>query len=69
MACLEMKRKSLGNILGSGAMMLTIFSYVNFAFGDEPNPVVYGGSTARLQTLKKKYDPTNVFNQWFDITS
>ncbi|KAI1261812.1 FAD binding domain-containing protein [Xylariaceae sp. FL1019] len=42
-------------------------TYVNFAHGDEPLAEVYGDSLARLKTLKKKYDPTNVFNQWFDI--
>ncbi|KAI1452854.1 hypothetical protein F4805DRAFT_445773 [Annulohypoxylon moriforme] len=42
-------------------------TYVNFAFGDETNQVVYNNSTQRLQQLKKKYDPNNVFNQWFDL--
>ena len=41
--------------------------YVNFAFGDEPNDVVYDTSTKRLKFLKTQYDPDNVFNQWFDI--
>ncbi|OTA68112.1 FAD-binding domain-containing protein [Hypoxylon sp. EC38] len=42
-------------------------TYVNFAFGDETNEVVYYTSTPRLRQLKKKYDPENVFNQWFDL--
>ncbi|KAI0883032.1 FAD-binding domain-containing protein [Annulohypoxylon maeteangense] len=42
-------------------------TYVNFAFGDEENQEVYNDSTSRLQQLKKKYDPYNVFNQWFDL--
>ncbi|KAI1443023.1 FAD-binding domain-containing protein [Annulohypoxylon stygium] len=42
-------------------------TYVNFAFGDETNPEVYNNSTERLRTLKKQYDPKNVFNQWFDL--
>ncbi|KAI0381522.1 FAD-binding domain-containing protein [Hypomontagnella monticulosa] len=42
-------------------------TYVNFAYGDETNDVVYHGSTSRLKQLKRQYDPYNVFNQWFDI--
>ncbi|KAI4116633.1 MAG: hypothetical protein LQ338_007677 [Usnochroma carphineum] len=42
-------------------------TYVNFAFGDETNKVVYDTSTARLRQLKEEYDRYNVFNQWFDI--
>ncbi|KAL8872691.1 MAG: hypothetical protein Q9174_001725 [Haloplaca sp. 1 TL-2023] len=42
-------------------------TYVNFAFGDEPNDVVYDTNTKRLKYLKTQYDPDNVFNQWFDI--
>ncbi|KAI4202120.1 MAG: hypothetical protein LQ350_002787 [Teloschistes chrysophthalmus] len=42
-------------------------TYVNFAFGDEPNDVVFDTSTARLKQIKQQYDPQNVFNQYFDI--
>jgi len=41
--------------------------YVNFAHGDETLDVVYGDSLARLKTIKKKVDPLNRFNQWFNI--
>ncbi|KAI4255395.1 MAG: hypothetical protein LQ352_002597 [Teloschistes flavicans] len=42
-------------------------TYVNFAFGDEPNDVVFDTSTPRLKQIKQQYDPQNVFNQYFDI--
>lgn len=50
-------------------LRLTRFSdrYANFAFGDETNKAIYGTSLAKLKTLKKKYDPRGVFNQWFPI--
>lgn len=43
--------------------------YINFAIGDEALDVVYGDSLARLQTIKQRFDPNNIFNQWFDITA
>ena len=43
-------------------------SYINFAHGDEDLEVVYGSSLQRLQTLKKKYDPKNLFNHWFPLS-
>ncbi|KAI0130886.1 FAD-binding domain-containing protein [Daldinia grandis] len=42
-------------------------TYVNFAYGDEANDVVYHDSTTRLRQLKKQYDPNNILNQWFDL--
>lgn len=42
-------------------------SYINFAHGDEVNEVVYFDSTSRLRELKKRYDPENAFNHWFDL--
>ncbi|KAI1469342.1 FAD binding domain-containing protein [Daldinia caldariorum] len=42
-------------------------TYVNFGYGDEDLDVIYGSSLARLRDIKKKYDPNNVFNQWFNI--
>lgn len=42
-------------------------TYVNFAFGDESNQIVYQNSTARLTKLKSQYDPHNVFGYWFDV--
>lgn len=47
--------------------LISVLRYVNFAYGDEVNDVVYHGSTSRLKQLKKQYDPYNVFNQWFDL--
>jgi hypothetical protein len=29
---------------------------------------LFGESYPKLQTLKKKYDPENVFSRWFKIT-
>ncbi len=48
-------------------MQLTEARYVNFAFGDETNDVVYDTSTPRLRQLKAQYDPQDIFNQWFNI--
>jgi hypothetical protein len=42
-------------------------SYINFAHGDETPEAIYGSSLPRLKQIKKKYDPTGVFNQWFTI--
>ncbi|KAI1176593.1 FAD binding domain-containing protein [Nemania sp. FL0916] len=42
-------------------------TYINFAHGDEPLDVVYGDSLPKLKTLKQRVDPTNQFDQWFDI--
>lgn len=42
-------------------------SYINFAHGDEDLEAIYGASLPRLQELKKKYDPKNVFSQWFSL--
>ncbi|KAI9645413.1 hypothetical protein NHQ30_006152 [Ciborinia camelliae] len=42
-------------------------TYINFAFGDESLPTVYGNNVARLQQLKQKYDPCNRFDQWFPL--
>ncbi|KAI6778750.1 uncharacterized protein J7T54_005853 [Emericellopsis cladophorae] len=43
-------------------------SYVNFAHGDEPLSNIYGGSLAKLQRLKKQYDPKGKFNEWFPLS-
>ncbi|OTA80665.1 hypothetical protein M434DRAFT_401658 [Hypoxylon sp. CO27-5] len=42
-------------------------TYINFGHGDEEPEVVYGHSLARLRSIKRKYDPNDVFNQWFNI--
>ncbi|KAI1735659.1 FAD binding domain-containing protein [Xylaria scruposa] len=42
-------------------------TYINFGYGDEALDVVYGDNVPRLQSIKKRYDPKDVFNQWFNI--
>ncbi|EFQ98152.1 FAD binding domain-containing protein [Nannizzia gypsea CBS 118893] len=42
-------------------------TYVNFAFGDEEPSEIYGHQLPRLQRLKAKYDPNNIFDQSFHI--
>ncbi|KAH7368017.1 FAD binding domain-containing protein [Plectosphaerella cucumerina] len=42
-------------------------AYINFAHGDEDLTAIYGSSLPRLKTLKKKYDPKNVFGHWFSL--
>ncbi|KAK7225258.1 hypothetical protein V2G26_013261 [Clonostachys chloroleuca] len=42
-------------------------TYINFAHGDEDLEDIYGESLPRLRELKKKWDPSNRFNQWFPI--
>ncbi|KAI6582550.1 hypothetical protein MCOR06_008516 [Pyricularia oryzae] len=42
-------------------------AYINFAHGDEDLAAIYGSSLPRLQELKKRYDPNNVFGQWFSL--
>ncbi|KAI4269345.1 MAG: hypothetical protein LQ337_007335 [Flavoplaca oasis] len=42
-------------------------TYINFAHGDEPLNEIYGENLPKLQTLKKRYDPRNKFNQWFPL--
>lgn len=44
-----------------------ISSYINFAYGDEDLDVVYGDNLSKLRALKQRYDPSNRFNQWFNI--
>ncbi|ORY11359.1 FAD binding domain-containing protein [Clohesyomyces aquaticus] len=42
-------------------------TYANFAHGDETLQGIFGSSLPTLKTLKKKWDPSGVFNQWFPI--
>ncbi|KAI9148980.1 FAD-linked oxidoreductase OXR1 [Paramyrothecium foliicola] len=42
-------------------------TYVNFGHGDEALETIYGSSLRRLRSIKKRYDPKNHFNQWFNI--
>ncbi|CAG8977587.1 hypothetical protein HYALB_00008363 [Hymenoscyphus albidus] len=57
------------DIWRSSGGLTTNRTYVNFAYGDESNEVVYHDSTPRLQRLKAKYDPHNIFSHWFNIRS
>ncbi|KAI1206796.1 FAD-binding domain-containing protein [Annulohypoxylon truncatum] len=70
-ASLDATAKAFGsnfrNLLRADDGLASNRTYVNFAFGDETNQVVYNNNTQRLRQLKKKYDPKNVFNQWFDL--
>ncbi|KAI0454137.1 hypothetical protein F5B21DRAFT_514904 [Xylaria acuta] len=42
-------------------------TYVNFGYGDEALEVVYGDNVPKLRSIKKRYDPKNAFDQWFNI--
>ncbi|KAI3331730.1 FAD binding domain-containing protein [Xylariaceae sp. AK1471] len=42
-------------------------TYINFAHGDEPLDVVYGKGMCKLKAVKRRVDPENHFNNWFDI--
>ncbi|KAK2855605.1 hypothetical protein FQN49_005029 [Arthroderma sp. PD_2] len=42
-------------------------TYVNFAYGDEDPSEIYGHNLPRLQKIKAKKDPKNIFNQSFHI--
>ncbi|KAF1849778.1 FAD binding domain-containing protein [Cucurbitaria berberidis CBS 394.84] len=42
-------------------------TYANFAHGDETSEAIYGSSLPKLKILKKYYDPSGTFNQWFRI--
>ncbi|KAF2469540.1 FAD binding domain-containing protein [Lindgomyces ingoldianus] len=42
-------------------------TYANFAHGDETLQAIFGSSLTKLKTLKQKWDPSGVFDQWFPI--
>ncbi|KAF6834732.1 FAD binding domain-containing protein [Colletotrichum musicola] len=42
-------------------------TYINFAHGDESLEEIFGNSLDRLREVKAEWDPTDVFNQWFNI--
>ncbi|KAL4788396.1 hypothetical protein BJX76DRAFT_316411 [Aspergillus varians] len=41
--------------------------YANYAGHDVPVKAIFGDNLPRLQELKKKYDPDNVFRKWHNI--
>lgn len=43
------------------------YSYINYANGDETLDTVYGGNVARLQKIKRTYDPFGRFDQFFPL--
>ena len=55
----------LGGLYGADALC----RYINFAFGDENLSTVYGNNVARLQALKKEYDPKGRFDQFFPLSN
>jgi hypothetical protein len=59
--------KKIRGIIQGGSNLLQSACYVNFGSGDESLETIYGKSLPRLQELKKRYDPNNVFNQWFNL--
>ena len=48
---------------------IRIYSYINFAHGDEALETVYGSGERleRLKRIKKEYAPNNVFGSFFPI--
>lgn len=56
-------------VAGSGTDVLS--AYVNYSFGDETVPEVYGHepkNLKKLRRLKKKYDPEGAFNFYMPIS-
>jgi len=42
--------------------------YINYANGDEDLVDIYGGNVARLQRIKRQFDPARRFNQFFPLS-
>ncbi|KAG8170295.1 hypothetical protein KVR01_001040 [Diaporthe batatas] len=60
--------QNIRSYLSSSSGLGQLSSYINFAHGDEPLSSIYGDSLSRLQKLKRKYDPSKRFNQWFPLS-
>ena len=57
--------RQIRDLMQSGQPGRKLNAYVNYAFGDEGQQAVYGYEPwrlARLQGLKRKYDPQGRFN-------
>ncbi|KAK2816789.1 hypothetical protein FQN49_007983 [Arthroderma sp. PD_2] len=68
---LEPKAESLGSrirdLWRSTDGLNSPSTYINFAHGDEDPSVVYGPHLHRLQRIKAKEDPHNLFRHWYGI--
>jgi hypothetical protein len=65
-ACIAWGRdtyRALKPFLGSARYL----NYLDADDGDDPAPAVYGPNYARLQELKAKYDPDNLFHRNVNI--
>ena len=58
----------------ANSYILSLLLYTNFAGQPHPDLTdgrteqIFGSHDEKLVNLKRKYDPTNVFNKWGDIT-
>lgn len=62
--------KEIRKVLVEGSGSRQLHAYVNYAFGDETLPEMYGHEpwrVAKLKELKQKFDPTGKFNFYAPI--
>jgi hypothetical protein len=53
--------------LGAGEVLHGFGNYAHHPDEDNRVEILFGENYPRLQELKKKYDPENIFNKWFAI--